>query len=112
MLARLRVLSFLVAVIVAAPLSARAQQSSATSASSAAGPRLDVTATAVRQITRSAASASAAVARQKNVGRPVALMIVGGAAVVLGLVMGEAIGTLFVVGGAVAVLVGLYQYLQ
>ena len=39
-------------------------------------------------------------------------MIVGGAAIVLGLLMGEAIGTLFVVGGAVAVLVGLYQYLQ
>ena len=116
MLARLRVLSLLIVVIVATP--AHAQQTSAVPASTTspasamAGPRRDLTATAVRQITGAANTASAALARQKNVGRPVALMIVGGAAVVLGLVMGEAIGTLFVVGGAVAVLVGLYQYLQ
>jgi len=121
MLARLRVLSLLIVVSVAAPAHARAQQtgampaasaSSASSASSAAGPRRDLTATAVRQITGAATTASAALAKQKNVGRPAALMIVGGAAIVLGLLMGEAIGTLFVVGGAVAVLVGLYQYLQ
>jgi len=115
MLARLRVLSLLIVVIVAAPAHARAQQAGntpASPASSAAGPRRDLTATAVRQITGAATTASAALAKQKNVGRPAALMIVGGAAIVLGLLMGEAIGTLFVVGGAVAVLVGLYQYLQ
>src|SRR5438105_1699464 len=115
MLARLRVLSLLIVVIVAAPAHARAQQAGntpASPASSAAGPRRDLTATAVRQITGAATTASAALAKQKNVGRPAALMIVGGAAIVLGLLIGEAIGTLFVVGGAVAVLVGLYQYLQ
>ena len=114
MLARLRSFSLLIAVIVAAPVNARAQQlgaTPATPAAPAAGPRRDLTATAVRQIT-SSANASATLAKQRNVTKPVALMIVGGAAIVLGLLMGEAIGTLFVVGGAVAVLVGLYQYLQ
>src|SRR5216117_3910975 len=112
MLARLRSFSLLIAVIVAAPVNARAQQlgaTPATPAAPAAGPRRDLTATAVRQITSSAANASATLAKQRNVTKPVALMIVGGAAIVLGLLMGEAIGTLFVVGGAVAVLVGLYQ---
>ena len=110
MLARLRVLLLFIVVIVAAPSHARAQQagpmpaSSTASASSGAGPRRDLTATAVRQITGAATTASAALAKQKNVGRPAALMIVGGAAIVLGLLMGEAIGTLFVVGGAVALL--------
>jgi len=121
MLARLRSFSLLIAVIVAAPVNARGQQlgatpatptTPATPAAPAAGPRRDLTATAVRQITSSAANASATLAKQRNVTKPVALMIVGGAAIVLGLLMGEAIGTLFVVGGAVAVLVGLYQYLQ
>jgi len=39
-------------------------------------------------------------------------MIVGGAAILVGAIIGDAAGTLFMIGGAVALLVGLYQYLQ
>src|SRR5216117_2314647 len=71
MLARLRSFSLLIAVIVAAPVNARAQQLGATPATPAtpaapaapaAGPRRDLTATAVRQIT-SSANASATLAK-------------------------------------------------
>jgi hypothetical protein len=45
-------------------------------------------------------------------GQPVALMIVGGAAILAGaLIEGDA-GRIFMVGGAVIGLIGLYQYLQ
>jgi hypothetical protein len=41
----------------------------------------------------------------------VALMIVGGAALILGSVIGDDAGALMMVGGGVVGLVGLYQYL-
>jgi hypothetical protein len=44
--------------------------------------------------------------------QPVALMIVGGAALLAGAIIGGDAGTIFMVGGAVVGLVGLYQYLQ
>lgn len=44
--------------------------------------------------------------------RDVALMIVGGAALVLGAVIGDDAGALMMVGGGVVGLVGLYQYLR
>jgi hypothetical protein len=42
----------------------------------------------------------------------VALMVVGGAALLTGLIIGGNAGTAIAVGGAVVGLVGLYQYLQ
>jgi hypothetical protein len=45
-------------------------------------------------------------------GQPEALMIVGGAAVVLGLLVGGDGGGVLALGGAVVGLVGLYQYLR
>jgi hypothetical protein len=45
-------------------------------------------------------------------GQPEALMIVGGAAVVLGLLVGDSAGGALAFGGAVVGLVGLYQYLR
>ena len=41
-----------------------------------------------------------------------AIMIVGGAAVLVGIIIGGDTGTVFVVGGAIAGLYGLYRYLQ
>ena len=112
MLARRRILPFVLAALVGAPAVAHAQQINPVRATSAAGPRLDLTATAVRQVTRSADSAAVVFAKKNNVGKPVALMVVGGAAIILGIVLGGDVGTLFEIGGAIAVLVGLYQYLQ
>jgi len=112
MLARLRIVPLVLAALVGAPALGHAQQASPAPAASAAGPRLELTATAVRQVTQSADSASVVLAQKKNVGKPVALMLVGGAAIILGIVVGGDVGTLFEIGGAIAVLVGLYQYLQ
>jgi hypothetical protein len=116
MFARFRKL-VLVAAVIGGPSLAHAQQTSAEAAVPpapvpAAGPRLDVTATAVRKVTQGADSAASMQRRRQSAGKPVALMIVGGAAIVLGAVIGDAPGTLFMIGGAVALLVGLYQYLQ
>jgi hypothetical protein len=44
--------------------------------------------------------------------RDVALMIVGGTALILGAVIGDDAGAFVMVGGAVVGLVGLYQYLR
>jgi hypothetical protein len=112
MLARLRILALILAALVGAPALGHAQQTNEARAVPAAGPRLELTAAAVRHVTQSVDSASVVLAQKKNVGKPVALMLVGGAAIVLGIVVGGDIGTLFEIGGAIAVLVGLYQYLQ
>jgi len=45
-------------------------------------------------------------------GQPEALMIVGGAAIVIGLLIGDEAGGILAFGGAVTGLVGLYQYLR
>jgi hypothetical protein len=53
-----------------------------------------------------------AAAPRGGYGQPVALMVVGGAAVLVGLIIGNDVGTVIAVGGAIAGLYGLYQYLQ
>ena len=110
--ARFRILALVLTALVGMPALSDAQQTKPAGNASAAGPRLELTATAVRQVTQSADSAAVVLAQKKNVGKPVALMLVGGAAIILGIVIGDDIGTLFEIGGAIAVLVGLYQYLQ
>ena len=77
-----------------------------------AGPRLERTAAALRGSEQPAASVAAPQARTNSVGKPVALMAVGGAAIVLGALIGNDIGTIFSIGGAVALLYGLYLYLR
>lgn len=104
---RLRFL-LLLAISLLVPVAALPAQQAA--ASTAAGPRLDVTAVAMQQ-TESESSALRQ-ARTNSMGRPMALMLVGGAALVLGLVIGDDVGTLFSIAGAVAFLYGLYLYLR
>lgn len=72
------------------------------------GPTMDAASVAVRH----APTTDAAPARRGGYGQPVALMVVGGAAVLVGLIIGGGAGTAIAIGGAVAGLVGLYQYLQ
>ncbi|AHG91761.1 hypothetical protein J421_4224 [Gemmatirosa kalamazoonensis] len=80
-----------------------------------AGPTLAAAAVAARptQADRrpTSAEARAAVAPRAHHGQAAALMIVGGAAVVLGILVGGDAQTPLVVGGAVVGLIGLYQYL-
>lgn len=76
----------------------------------AAGPTIDASAVAFRVEAASVDSAAVMLQRRQSMGQPVALMIVGGAAILVGAVIGDAPGTLFMIGGAVALLYGLYQY--
>jgi hypothetical protein len=54
----------------------------------------------------------AAAPRRGGYGQPVALMVVGGAALLTGLIIGGDAGTVIAVGGALVGLYGLYEYLQ
>ena len=72
------------------------------------GPTLDAAVVAVRH----APVATTATAPRGGYGQSVALMVVGGAAVLVGLIIGGGAGTAIAIGGAVAGLIGLYPYLQ
>lgn len=110
MYARLR-LALLVLVAFFTTSSPALAQSNARSAP-AAGPRLDAVVTGFRTPEQRVDEALSFQRQRQNVGQPVALMIVGGAAIVLGALIGSDVGLLFMIGGAVALLIGLYRYLQ
>ena len=76
------------------------------------GPTMDAASVGVRQpVTKEARSPNAAPVRA-GYGQPVALMVVGGAALLTGLIIGGGAGTAIAVGGAVVGLYGLYEFLQ
>ena len=112
MLARIRLFLFVLVAAAVVPSVAPAQAAVETRSSPLAGPRRDLTATAMRQFAQQDATAVELMQRRRPSGQPVALMVVGGAAVVLGALIGDDVGTVFMIGGAVALLIGLYQYLQ
>ena len=93
------------ASLAAAPVSAPAAPSSIV----AAGPSADAAIVGVRH---QVATDAPAPARRGGSAPGTALMIVGGAAILVGLVIGGGAGAAIAVAGAVAGLVGLYQYLQ
>ena len=74
-----------------------------------AGPTLVAASVAVRH---AESPVTAPVQRRGGYGQPVALMVVGGAALLTGLIIGDDAGAAIAVGGAVVGLIGLYQYLQ
>jgi hypothetical protein len=79
------------------------------------GPTLDgarAAAVAPAHTQQQDAAAGAMQQQSKNLGKPLALMVVGGAALVAGLLIGDTEGTLLAFGGAIVGLVGLYQYLR
>jgi hypothetical protein len=77
-----------------------------------AGPTMDAASVAVRQPVSSETRAPNAPPRRAGYGQPVALMVVGGAALLAGLIIGGGAGTAVAVGGAVIGLYGLYEFLQ
>jgi hypothetical protein len=77
-----------------------------------AGPTMDAASVAVRQPVTSETRAPNAPPRRAGYGQPVALMVVGGAALLAGLIIGGGAGTAVAVGGAVIGLYGLYEFLQ
>lgn len=76
------------------------------------GPRLDAIVTGYRVTEQRLDNALSLQRRSSSTSKPVALMIVGGAAIVLGALIGDDVGLLFMIGGAVALLIGLYRYLS
>lgn len=84
----------------------------ATPAPAQTGPTMDAASVAVRQPVTTETRAPNAVPRRAGYGQPVALMVVGGAALLAGLIIGGGAGTAIAVGGAVVGLYGLYEFLQ
>ena len=107
MYARLRLVVF-VLITLFIPAAGSAQQTNAPAP--ATGPTIDAVVTGFRAPTVNADSTMMLQTRRER--QSIALMIVGGAAVVLGALIGDDVGTIFMIGGAVAILIGLYKYLQ
>jgi hypothetical protein len=61
---------------------------------------------------RESAAPLSVTAKNANLGQSQALMVVGGAALIVGAIIGDDPGTIIMVGGAIVGLYGLYQYLQ
>lgn len=82
--------------------------------SPAVGPTARGAAVGVRAIATASVDRPllAGVQQGRNVGQSKALMIVGGAALVAGLIIGDDAGALLAVGGAVVGLYGLYQFVR
>jgi hypothetical protein len=85
----------------------------ATVTTPATGPTRDAAVAGVhRASTASTTSTEAAAPRSRGFGQAQAMIIVGGVAVLAGLIIGGGAGYAIAVGGAVVGLFGLYQYLQ
>jgi hypothetical protein len=76
------------------------------------GPTTDAASVAVRRPVSRELVVTNAAPRRAGYGQPVALMVVGGAALLAGLIIGDAPGTVIAVGGAIVGLYGLYEFLQ
>ena len=116
--ARFRLPLVALVALVALSSTAHAQQTSSdapTVTDSAAAPRtmnpsaIDRPSDAVRR-TREAAPAP--MQQTANLGAPKAMMAVGAAAFVVGAIISGDVGTVFMVGGGVVGLYGLWKYLQ
>ena len=79
------------------------------------GPTIDRAAVGARPLAQqpiSEADAQAALQQRLGLGKARALMIVGFATVIIGLLIGDDVGTLIAIGGAAVGLYGLYNYLR
>jgi hypothetical protein len=74
-------------------------------------PLADKASVGVRQLSPSGPVPFAPPRREK-VGSNVAMMIVGGAVLIVGAIVGGTSGTIIMVGGGVVGIIGLYRYLQ
>ena len=74
------------------------------------GPTMDALSVGVRVTVP--ATTSAPQRSSAGLGQNEALMIVGGAAILVGAIVGGDAGDIFMIGGAIVGLYGLYKYLQ
>jgi hypothetical protein len=97
--------------VVAAPVADQTPVATPAEAQVSLAPFADKATVGVRQLSPAPSSPYATPPRE-HVGSNVALMIVGGATLVVGAIIGGTAGTIVMVGGGVIGLVGLYRYLQ
>ena len=88
-----------------APAGTRAQQA-------AAGPTVAASVVGVKRAEAAKAPAAPAAEARLGAGKNVALMVVGGAALIIGAVIGGTAGVLIAVTGAAIGLYGLYNFVQ
>jgi len=93
------------------PSSLSVRSTSNASAVDHVGPTRDALTAGVR-VSMPAGTSSPTVASGAGLSQSQALMIVGGAAILVGAIVGDTAGNVFMVGGAVVGLYGLYKYLQ
>jgi len=98
---------------------ALAQQQAAAVASPAAPsvsqvdrPTFENSRVAARPLASAESATLAPAVQAQGLGRPAALMLVGFGALLAGAIIGDDVGTIFMVGGAVIGLYGLYEYLK
>lgn len=90
-----------------------AQAPAASQSQNRAGPTVSANQVGIRPAAASAKSATPAPAEARlGAGRNVALMVVGGAALIIGAVIGGTAGILIAVAGAAVGLYGLYNFVQ
>ena len=77
-----------------------------------AGPTVEATTLGVRHAATASKAAPAADEARLGAGRNVAMMAVGGAALIIGAVIGGAAGALIAIAGAAVGLYGLYYFVQ
>jgi len=105
------------AIGIVSPSGLAVAQATSTSVQSqkAAGPTVAASTVGIRSATAATTAApSATQARERNLGagQNVALMVVGGAAIVIGAAIGGGAGLVLAVGGAIIGLYGLYNFVQ
>ena len=96
----------------AAPVQEHAEQSQEARPAAGGGPTIDAATAGIRPATTPATVLPGSAQQQGSFGRAETLMIVGGAAFVAGLIIGDDAGTIVMVSGAAIGLYGLYLYLQ
>jgi hypothetical protein len=77
-----------------------------------AGPTNAASTVGVRAPVAQRSNAGAAADPHLGAGQNVALMVVGGAALIIGAAIGETAGVLLAIGGAIVFLYGLYNFIQ
>ena len=106
-----RLLAIAFTFLLALP-AAEAGAQSTSSPAKGSGPWVSDASVGLRSSAAPAPLAMAPASDQIHAGRNIALMAVGGGAIVAGALMDDDIGTIFIVTGAVIALYGLYNYLR
>ena len=96
------------------PNAVEASNRATNSPAASAGPTNAASAVGIRAPVAARSNAGAAVAADPHLGagQNVALMVVGGAALIIGAAIGDTAGVLLAVGGAIVFLYGLYNFIQ